>query len=456
MNKQEAILELAKRKTRTNLWSFCLYLEYDFFTSRQEQLKPVADVLEKTFKNGGKVAISMPPRTGKSTIINYFIAWVFLQDKNNAIVRASYSQTLSSELNEGARQIIESDKYKSLLLEPLEISQNRENKLRFKGTHRASLYATSVGGSSTGFGGNIIISDDIYKDHLEALSDTINRKTINWYHSAFASRLDGKKQCEIIIGTRWRVGELVDILEEEKYFDDVIKIKALIPNSNGDLVSFNESIITTDRLLNIQTLMHPSIFNSMYQQQAMESMEALIKPKDINYYEPSEYQASGYFYRIMVTDLADRGTDRTASVILDLYPDKVVVVDMLTDINPLEEIKPRLLQMAQAHKPTDFYIEDNHNSYFARTIAMEVEKAFTGLGLKITSETYHTTQNKRQKIILNAGFIKEWYFPKTNDSECNLFMRNLCKYDLAIKEQHDDEIDICASAINIIIKLMGV
>lgn len=456
MTKHEALLELAKRKARDNFWSYCLYMNYEFFTSREEQLKEVANAFNWVYCNGGKLAISMPPRTGKSLITNHFISWCLLKNKNNAIVRASYSQTLSSELNESARQLIDSDKFKSLLLEPLEISQNRENKLRFKDTHRASLYATSVGGSSTGFGGNIIIADDIYKDHLEALSETINRKTINWYHSAFASRLDGQKQIEIVIGTRWRVGELVDLLEVDDYFDKVFKVKALVQDENGEYKSFNENIITTQRLLNLQNIMHPSIFNSMYQQESMESLESLIKATDIKYYDPKDYTPSNYRFRLMVTDLADTGEDRTASIILDLYDDKVVVIDMLTDISQLEIIKPRLIQMALAYKPTDFLIEDNNNSYFARTIALEIEQTFKSNGISITSQTFHTTQNKRQKIILNAGMIKEWYFPNTTDSECNLFIRNLCKYDLAIKEQHDDEIDICASAVNLKIRLMGV
>jgi hypothetical protein len=442
MNKRQIAEELARRKAKADLWTFCLYINYEFWKGREKEFKPIAEYITKIYnaRISSRVAISTPPRYGKSTFANYIIAWFLLNDPNNAILRASYSQMISSELNQGVRHIMEGQQFKTLI--NIEFEENTQNKMRLKGSRRANVYASSVGGTTTGFGGNIIIGDDLYKDHIEALSDTINRKTITWYQSAFTSRLDGEFQLEIIIGTRWRFGELVDILESKEYFNKVFKIKALV-----DGKSTNESIIKTERLLQMQEVMHTSIFNSMYQQEPMESMDALIPPTSIKYI--NQYTPANYTYRLMVVDLADKGKDRTTAVIIDIYKDRRVVVDLLTDQSQLEVTGPRIKQMAIAYNPTHFLIEDNKESYFARLLAHELMDA------GINANTFHTTKNKRTKIIMNSQQVKTWEWIQSTDQEYNLFIRNMCKYDIELKDQHDDEIDVAAMAVDFIIKLMG-
>lgn len=444
ITKEQARQELLRRKCNDSFWSFCLYMNYDFWKGRENEIKEIANCLTKVYNNGGgKVAISTPPRTGKSMLANHFISWCLLKDINNSIIRASYSQNLSSELNQGARQLIDSEKFKSLLLEPLVEVENNQQKIRFKGANRANVYATSVGGSSTGFGGNIIIADDLYKDHNEALSDTINNKTINWYYSAFTSRQDGQKQIELVIGTRWRVGELVDILEQEDYFDYVFKIKAM----NEDNTSFNENIITTKKLLSLRNVMHENIFNSMYQQMPMEGLDILINPNEIIYID--DYKPSNYMYRLMVVDVSDKGTDRTTSCVLDVYQDEIVACDLLTDVRSLEHTEPRLDDLSIYYQPDYLMVEENKESYWARQFALKHNNN------KTNAQTFTTTQNKKVKILLNSPRIKQIKFIKSEDKEYNEFVRNMCKFDMSQKNQHDDEIDVMAMAINYITLMEG-
>lgn len=439
---QRAIVELTRRACLESFWSFCLYMEYDFFSGRETPLKEIAHAFDRAYRQGLRIALSTPPRTGKSTIVNYFVAWLLLIDQDNAIIRGSYSSTLSQELHSQTRDIIKSPRFERLVNYDLNIDNASQMKL--KGSHRMNLLATSVGGSVTGFGCNTLILDDAYKDHLEAGSETINRKTITWYHSAFASRLDGAKQCEIMIGTRWRNGELVDVLESGGYFDEVIKIQAL----TKDETSFNENIITTDKILKLKNTMHISLFNSMYQQEPIEVMSSLIKIQDFEKVSPSLRQHS-YEYRIATIDVSDKGSDCTTLAIVDTYKDGPVLRDVYSSAEALETTGGEMLAMLEHYKPTHVFIEENSNSYWVSLFAQKLRSK------GIQAFSFWTSKNKQDKILLNSMYVKQIKMLDTDNFEYNEFMRKACRYDLSLKDQHDDEIDVLAMSVDKIIEVYG-
>ena len=433
MTKKDARLELAKRKAKRDLYSFLLFMNYDFWQTRPE-IKDIADYITESYINqiSRRVSISTPPRFAKSTFANYLSAWLILVDRNNSIIRASYSQSLSTELNQGVRQIIDSAKFNGLLDEPLIFVEDTQIKLRLKGSHRACLYASSVGGSTTGFGGNILIADDLYKDHNEALSDTINNKTINWYHSAFASRLDNDWQLTIIIGTRWRNGELVDVLEQsDGYIDKSFKIKAMI---NGQ--SFNENVITTKNLLEVRSVMHKSIFESMYQQTPMIALNQLIYR---NQFKTIDYGIDyNYSVRFAVLDFADTGSDNLALAIGDVTNGNVILRDLLTTNDDYSKTEAVIKEFAVHYNPTIFFIEDNKDTITMKKLAADLRL------LGVNAKLFRTTKNKETKILYNAGKIQTMTIINNDDDNYNKFIDNVCKYDSARSSQHDDEIDCLA------------
>lgn len=426
----------------TNFWTFCKFMQPSFFNVRENELKEIANAITEIYKNenGGNIAISAPPRYGKSTLSNYMIAWFIANDLDNAIIRASYGQKLSEELNQGVRDIIEDKKFTWIIGEELNIISNTSNKLRLKGKNRATLFATSVGGSTTGFGGNIIIADDLYKDHNEALSETVNTKTINWYHSAFNSRLDGKKQMIIFIGTRWRNNELIDQLEKGNVFSRVFKIKAL--NEFGN--SFNEEIISTNELHNRKKLMHESIFNSMYQQEPMEALNPLL---DKNEFKFIEKQTTANV-RICVIDVANGGGDKTAVAMVDVSNNGIELIDAMTDSGKFENFESKINDFIKYYRPNETLIENNFNEIYILNYARKLRDE-TGLSIRV----FKSTKNKQTKILLNAGKIQSMKIMNTNDYEYNSFIDNICKYDLSNPNQHDDEIDVLAMICDFVLKL---
>jgi len=106
------------------------------------------------------LAINIPPGSTKSTICTVMApAWAWTVDQSLRILTASYSQSLSTDHAIKSRDIITSDKFKRLF-PSIKIKIDQNNKTHYKNDKNGERYATSVGGTITGFHAHLIIVDD--------------------------------------------------------------------------------------------------------------------------------------------------------------------------------------------------------------------------------------------------------------------------------------------------------
>lgn len=104
--------------------------------------------------------INIPPGTSKSTICTVMApVWAWIIDPTMRVLTASYSQSLSTDHATKSRDIIKSDKFKRLFPD-VQIRFDQDNKMHYKNTKGGERYATSVGGTITGFHAHLIIVDD--------------------------------------------------------------------------------------------------------------------------------------------------------------------------------------------------------------------------------------------------------------------------------------------------------
>lgn len=74
----------------------------------------------------------------------------------------------------------------------------RDSGSEFVTTAGGSRYATSVGGTLTGRGADLIIVDDALKAE-EAMSELARKRVIDWYSGSLVSRLNDKTRGSIIV-----------------------------------------------------------------------------------------------------------------------------------------------------------------------------------------------------------------------------------------------------------------
>jgi hypothetical protein len=173
-----------------------------------------------------RLIINIPPRHMKSLAVSVFWpCWVWLTRPETRFLYASYAEHLSTRDSRKCREIIQSRGvrsaarqgerertilerigYQGLLAlvndDPWRLNPDQNAKRRFENTASGYRIATSVGGTATGEGGDVIVIDDPHKaDEVE--SDVQRENVLAWHDSTMSTRLnDPKKSARVLIMQR--------------------------------------------------------------------------------------------------------------------------------------------------------------------------------------------------------------------------------------------------------------
>ncbi|MBT7953070.1 MAG: terminase, partial [Gammaproteobacteria bacterium] len=145
-----------------------------------------------------RLIITIPPRSLKSISASVaFPAWLLGHDPTRKIICVSYANDLAIKHSLDTRIVMESDWYRRCFPHA-GLNPNKNTQHEFMTTKLGYRLATSVGGTLTGRGGNLIIVDDPHKSD-EVESDVKRESVINWFRNTLVSRLNDKKKDVIIV-----------------------------------------------------------------------------------------------------------------------------------------------------------------------------------------------------------------------------------------------------------------
>ncbi|MEM6683798.1 MAG: terminase family protein, partial [Pseudomonadota bacterium] len=145
---------------------------------------------------GGRLLITQPPRSLKSLCTSVaYPAWLLGHDPSCSIICVSYASDLAETFARQFRQVVTSPWYRAAFpaMQP-----DKNTTTDFTTTKGGRRLATSVGGSLTGFGADMIIIDDPLKAD-EAASDAARNRVNDWYRETLLSRLNNKTTGQIVI-----------------------------------------------------------------------------------------------------------------------------------------------------------------------------------------------------------------------------------------------------------------
>jgi predicted phage terminase large subunit-like protein len=129
-----------------------------------------------------RLLINMPPRYMKSIAVSVlWPVWEWITVPEQRWVFASYSGSLAIKHSVDRRTVIRSDWYQANWGDRFQLSDDQDVKTEFLNTRRGVMVATSVGGSSTGKGGNRLVclagDTEISTDHGRiAIADIVDEK----------------------------------------------------------------------------------------------------------------------------------------------------------------------------------------------------------------------------------------------------------------------------------------
>lgn len=159
----------------------------------------IAEYLEAV--RGGEInrlIINLPPRSLKSVCVSVaWPAWLLGHDPRTRIIAASYASSLSIKHSLDCRLTLNAPWYKSIF-PSTRLSKDQNEKHKFVTTRRGSRFATSVGGSVLGEGGNYLIIDDPLNP-TQAMNRGLRDHVNGWFEHTFSTRLDDKKKGAIVL-----------------------------------------------------------------------------------------------------------------------------------------------------------------------------------------------------------------------------------------------------------------
>src|SRR3982074_2494343 len=127
-----------------------------------------------------RLIINVPPRNLKSLCASVALpAWFLGKNPSERVIVASYSDLLSRTHSNDFRRLINDPTYQAAF--PA-MRLERESDREIMTTKRGKRIATSIDGTLTGLGGNLIIIDDPLKPG-DAMSEAVRARVIEWYRS---------------------------------------------------------------------------------------------------------------------------------------------------------------------------------------------------------------------------------------------------------------------------------
>jgi hypothetical protein len=169
----------------------------------------------------------MRPRSLKSIACSVaFPAYVLGRDPSRRFICVSYSGELAKKHSNDFRAILDTKWYRSLF-PGTRIGPFKNSETEIELTRRGFRLATSVGGTLTGRGGDIIIIDDPLKPD-DALSETKRNNANEWFNNTLLSRQDDKRTAAIIVVMqRLHMDDLTGFLRSQSDEWEVLNLPAI-------------------------------------------------------------------------------------------------------------------------------------------------------------------------------------------------------------------------------------
>lgn len=315
-----------------------------------------------------RLIINMPPRALKSVCVSVaWPTWLLAQNATTRIMVASYSATLSIKHSLDSRMVISADWYQKLFPKT-RLSKKHNQKSKFLTSENGFRFATSVGGSATGEGGDFLIIDDPHNP-TQINSVRMRNRAIEWFEQTFVSRLNDKKSGVIVLVMQrlhqddlsnhlqtsggWQILTIPAIATQntEYHFNNFYKFY-----QEGELLNCTRD--TAEILQNLEKEIGSRNYAAQFLQEPLPANYNLLSPENIQYFDqiPKKFDffAQSWDTAIKTSDNADY----SVGTIWGVYSDRYYLIDMIRKKLTYSALKQEIEKQLHKTKPRFTLIED--------------------------------------------------------------------------------------------------
>lgn len=350
----------------------------------------------------------------------------------------SYNETLSSTFAKQVRDMIATEQtpgvtvYRDIFPDTkIKYGEASMNKWALEGSQVANYLATSLTGTATGFGADLIVIDDLIKNSEEAYNSNVLEKHIDWFTNTMLSRTE-KGFKLIIIMTRWASNDLAGFILSN--YDDVVHINYKAINDDGS--PLDEGTLSLEDFEFKTKNMAKEIVYANYQQEPIDIKGRLYNEFKTYVDLPKEkiVKISAY------CDTADTGDDFLCNIIYADCKDSAYILDIIYTKEAMEITEPLV---AEAYKKFNVNVADIESNNGGRAFARNIERITRDKGnYKTVVKWFHQSGNKIARILSNSAWVNNnIYMPVDWKNKWSEFAKDIISYQKEGKNKHDDAPD---------------
>ena len=331
----------------------------------------LGDVVSGKTRN---LIITMPPRHLKSICASVALPTFFLGHNPSAEVMAiSYGQDLAKQFGGHSLKVMQSAFYQRIF--DTRLVGARPSIEALKTTAGGVRRATSIEGTATGVGADLMIFDDPQKP-LETLSDAVRRSTNQAYENTFLSRRNDPATCRMVIvmqrlhedvfvghvlgmGADWEVLNLPVIAEEAEVMAySTFSGRYEFRRAEGEALHPDRMSLTD--LAAIRTEFGEAAWASQYMQRPTPAGGGTVQTAWFKRYEPADLPAT--FERVIQSwDTANKTAewnDYSVCTTWGVNDRQVYLLDVLRKKLQFPDLRRAVVQQMVLHGANEIYIED--------------------------------------------------------------------------------------------------
>lgn len=409
-------------------------------------------------ENKNKCNINMPPRHTKSMIFNVLgPVWLWLHYPTLA-ASVSHTGGLASKMNTKRQKIIQSDLFKCLYGDLIQLETNSKSLLVDK--RGGELYSINRN-AFTGYGGDIIINDDLTNAETARKDKEEMSNAWSYYQNTMPSRINDINKC-VIFNIQQRLAPnditghiLNDPILRKQYTFIVLpaifeKETYIIFPISGRIVHIEKGgFLWPERFGNYESLRQEvgeTVFQTQYLQKAISSDKTVIKENmiiekdecDVPSIEQADVVYASHDFPVKDKDTSDflgsvLGYRVGATLyIIDCLEKRMAFVKSVEYVRHLDEVFPGIIQI----------IEDKANG---SPILQQLQDEVAGMQAFNPGTASKTQRLESGSLYMNSKnvvFVKNVYIKETNTYVLSEGLLNLKKRLLSYPMvEHDDICD---------------
>jgi predicted phage terminase large subunit-like protein len=316
----------------------------------------------------GRLVINQPPRSLKSMCVSVsYVAWLLGHQPGRRIIVVSYSNELAAELHRQFRMLTDAPWYRALF--PA-FRPAKDSGTELVTTAGGGRYATSVGGTLTGRGADLIIIDDPLKAE-EAVSESARKRVIDWYAGSLVSRLNDKERGSIVVVMqRLHENDLAGHLLEQGGWEhlDLPAIATEVADisvGNGKIVRRQAGDVlhpereSKQALERIRSEIGPLMFSAQYQQRPIPLEGNLIRRNWFrSYKEPPDPEIRRIVQSWDVAMMTGEKNDFSVCTTWQIVKSEYYLIDVFRDRLQYPELRRKVIDLAANYRATAILIEN--------------------------------------------------------------------------------------------------